>query len=67
MAGARDAVLSELELADLRILGVDVEDNLSITVYNITHILGSIWGVGSTKVWFCDYLRNGGSLCVCEG
>ncbi len=40
MAGARDAVLSELELADLRILGVDVEDNLSITVYNIAHILG---------------------------
>ena len=40
MRGIRDTVLSEEELADLRILGADVEDTLSVTAYNNAHILG---------------------------
>ena len=46
MIGLRDAVLSELELSDLRILGVDVEDSLSITVFHIAHILGKHFRAG---------------------
>ena len=40
MVGLRDAVLSDSELADLRIVGADVEDSLSITVFHIANILG---------------------------
>ena len=36
---SRGQALSELELADLRILVVDVVDHLSITVFKIAHIL----------------------------
>ena len=35
----RGHTLSELELADVRILGTDAADHLSITVFKIAHIL----------------------------
>ena len=46
MRGKRDAVLTPDELGDLRILGADVEDHLSVTVYNIAHILGKHFRAG---------------------
>ena len=59
MAGNRDAVLSESELRDLRILGSDVQDNLSITVYNIAHILGKHFRSGEWGEYRC------GSVITC--
>ena len=40
MAGPRNVVLSEGELVDLHVFGVEVEDVWSITVFHIAHILG---------------------------
>ena len=59
MRGLRDEVLSELELADLRILGADVEDHLSITVFKIAHILGKHFRAGEWGQHRC------GSVVTC--
>lgn len=59
IAGRKDDVLSSEELADLRILGVDVEDNLSITVYKIAYILGKHFRSGEWGQYRC------GSVITC--
>ena len=59
IAGRKDDVLSSEELADLRILGVDVEDNLSIAVYKIAYILGKHFRSGEWGQYRC------GSVITC--
>ena len=57
--GARDCVLSEQEVADLRLLDVSIEDNLSVTVYRVAHILGKHFRSGE---WV---KRRCGSVITC--
>ena len=59
MPGPRDAVLSELEVGSLRVLGSNVEDHLALTEYNIAMILSKHFRSGEWGQYRC------GSVITC--
>ena len=63
MRGRQDSVLSDLDVGSLRVLGVRVEDNLTITEYNIALIMGKHFRSAEWDKYRCGSVMT----CVLDG